>query len=151
MNYLITYEDGTKDIHKRVMNSICSSLVQVKANLLAYRESGRVLEVKLYELDYFILRAIRKKDINIFLDQLTTYCKGKFTMEQLEPLAKEQCIKYEVAPISAACEYDCEMWYILNEYIVSFSGLYNQYGVLELKNITIYDSTDSVILQKNID
>lgn len=151
MRYLLTYTNQSNDLIKVIKDTVALSIAEVQANLLAYKNKGSVISVKLFELEDILLRAIKERSVSIIIDALMNACNGAFSMEQLEDLSKEHLITFEEAPISKANEYDSEMWYIVNEYIIAFSGVYNQYGVLDLKNITVYDNTDSIIMDKNIE
>lgn len=151
MRYLLTYCNEYNDIFKVIKDTAALSIAEVQANLLAYKNKGSVIEVKLFELEDILLKAIKQRSVSMIIDALKEACNGAFSMEQLEDISKEYLIKYELAPISDENEYDSEMWYIIYDYIITFSGSYNAYGTLDLRNITVYDDTDSIIMDKDIE
>lgn len=151
MRYLLIYTDKNNNLYKVIKDTAAFAIAQVQANLLAYKYKGSVIDVKYFEFEEILLTAIKHRSVSKIINALNEACNGVFTMEQLEGLAKDHLVTYEVAPISDANKYDAEMWYIVNDYIITFSGVYNVYGTLDLRNITVYDHTDSIIMDKDIE
>lgn len=151
MRYLLIYTDENNDLYKVIKDTAAFAIAQVQANLLAYKHKGSVIDVKYFELEEILLKAIKQRSVSKIVNALNEACNGTFSMEQLEDLAKDHLVTYEEAPISNEDKYDSEMWYIVNDYIITFSGIYNVYGTLDLRNITVYDHTDSIIMDKDIE
>lgn len=151
MRYLLIYSNDKKELLKKITDTSALAIAEVQANLLAYKNKGSVIKVKLFELEDILLKAIKERSVSMIINALQEACNGTFTMEQLEPLSKEHLITYELAPVSEENIYDAEMWYIVYDYVITFNGSYNVYGTLDLKNITVYDNTDSIIMDKEIE
>lgn len=150
MKYLVIYSNDKKEIFKTIIDTSALAIAEVRANLLAYKHKGSVIKVKQFELDNILLTAIKQRSASIIVATLQEACNGPFSMEHLEQLSKDYFIKYEVPKISKNSFHDSEMWYIIDNYIIAFYGSYNAYGILELKNITVYDQTDSIIIDEDI-
>lgn len=101
------------------------------------------------DLEMIILKSIKEMNVDKIVEMLTHISYGILNLENLKEIANKAGIPYEEAPMSNQCIYDKEFWLIIDKYILTLSGTYDSFGILALKNITVYDRTDSIVIEKN--
>lgn len=118
---------------KRYLNKIFNNQ-GYKYNYLSYK---RVIKL-----------TIKHKDINIIVNYINGWnYNKKIYMKYIEELAIKNNIVFEKNIYIFHMEY----WYLVNnEYIISFVGHMSKDKMVTVKNITIYDKTDSVIAHKEM-
>lgn len=106
--------------------------------------------LKTISLNDELLKAINDKSIESIMNILYKLSNNDLSINNLKDIANTYSIKHEDVTIGKENKYDAELWYILDEHIISFSGSYNDCDILYLKNVTIFDKTDSIIVEKNV-
>lgn len=140
MNYLLIYSDDKGKLYRKMEDTVGIEMADISARILANRKNGQVVSVISFDYESIIEKAIETKEPKTILEALKKSCGKNICMEHIKELASGFNIEFQ-----EACT-DIEYWYIINQqYVISFIGSYNVYGVSMLEEIIIYDETDSSI------
>lgn len=148
MLYMGTFMDKKGNVFKQSFKTVCIELAHVSANLVAYRNDCKIIKVSKADLLDGIYDAVKTKSCEKVLSAIKKNSVHENTMlEELQYNVKKNGMKYEEMKLPNG-PYDFEQWVVLKKHVVTINSNYNVYGLLELKKITIYDETDSILAEK---